>query len=75
MGKVGDRLKEFIELAKLIQPMGKWRLGLLGIEVFVILLVSGIILEKICIAYIIITAILSVLYVITVLIVTLNRLQ
>lgn len=73
MRKAGDRLREIKEKLKLIQPLGKIRLVILGIEVFLLLLIFGVLIEYMCIKYIIVVFLLSAIYVLIILIDTLNK--
>lgn len=52
MGKVGDRLRELVALVRLMQPMGKLRLGALGGYAFIFLIILGTLSGYMCLGYI-----------------------
>lgn len=67
-----NKIKEYVAYIKLMQPMGKARLILLGLEVFLILVVAGVGLQAISMVYVISMVIISTLYVVVVILDTLK---
>lgn len=64
MRKVGDRLRELKALLKFITPVGKARIGILAVEMFLLIIISGFMFEFMSITYFILAVIGTILYVI-----------
>ena len=75
MKKLGDRLREIVALTRFMQPAGKWRLVMLGIESFFLLLIAGLFLGQFTLVYIAVSLGLSLLYMLVIFLVTIHRLQ
>ena len=61
--KVGDMLREMVAMTKYMQAAGKARLTLLLVEVFLLIIITGILLETVTITYFILAVVGSILYV------------
>ena len=66
------KIKEYIALFKLLQPLGKVRLLMLGIEVFLVLIIAGVGLQAISMIYVMVMILVSAFYVVVVIIDTLS---
>ena len=75
MREVGDRIREYIALIKLMQPAGRMRLGFLTIEAFILIVVVDIILGTFCLSSVIWAIVISLVYIFGILIFTLERMR
>ena len=71
--KLRNRIKEFIGLIKLMQPIGKLRVGGLAIYVLCILTGVGLLLQSLTFTYILVSILVVIVYIVGLLWITLNE--
>lgn len=73
--KVGDILREMVAMTRYMQKAGKTRLIILLVEVFSLIIITGILLETVTVTYFILAVVGSLLYVLLIILRTLGTLK